>query len=264
MLLVHPRSARPVRARCSAASSRRAWWPPARAASPCTPTAASAPSPRRWCCATAAWSPSTPELSDEHLSLLGCGVTAGVGAVLNLAEVQAGSSVAVVGCGALGLWMIQGARVAGATTIVAVEPRAERRELARAVGATHALDPADGDPVAAVKALTGGRGADYALEAAGPPEAMAQALAMTRPAGTMVPAGWETLSSTVTLPAVDFADRRQAHPELPVRRRAHPPRHPALRADARGRAARRRAARQPPLRPRGGQRGAGGGVRAAS
>jgi S-(hydroxymethyl)glutathione dehydrogenase / alcohol dehydrogenase len=73
------------------------------------------------------------------------------------------------------------------------------------VGATHALDPADGDPVAAVKALTGGRGADYALEAAGPPEAMAQALAMTRPAGTMVPAGWETLSSTVTLPAVDFA-----------------------------------------------------------
>ena len=144
-------------------------------------------------------------LSDEHLSLLGCGVTAGVGAVLNLAEVQAGSSVAVVGCGALGLWMIQGARVAGATTIVAVEPRAERRELARAVGATHALDPADGDPVAAVKALTGGRGADYALEAAGPPEAMAQALAMTRPAGTMVPAGWETLSSTVTLPAVDFA-----------------------------------------------------------
>jgi S-(hydroxymethyl)glutathione dehydrogenase / alcohol dehydrogenase len=148
---------------------------------------------------------STPARSDEHLSLLGCGVTAGVGAVLNLAEVQAGSSVAVVGCGALGLWMIQGARVAGATTIVAVEPRGERRELARAVGATHALDPADGDPVAAVKALTGGRGADYALEAAGPPEAMAQALAMTRPAGTMVPAGWETLSSTVTLPAVDFA-----------------------------------------------------------
>ena len=144
-------------------------------------------------------------LSDEHLSLLGCGVTAGVGAVLNLAQVQPGASVAVVGCGALGLWMIQGARVAGATTIIAVEPRAERRELALAVGATHALDPADEDPVAAVKALTGGRGADYALEAAGPPEAMAQALAMTRPAGTMVPAGWETLSSTVTLPAVDFA-----------------------------------------------------------
>jgi S-(hydroxymethyl)glutathione dehydrogenase/alcohol dehydrogenase len=145
------------------------------------------------------------DLSDEHLSLLGCGVTAGVGAAINLAEVQPGSSVAVVGTGALGLWMIQGARVAGAATIVAVEPRAERRGLAREVGATHAVDPADGEPVEQVKELTGGRGADHVLEAAGPPAAMAQALAMTRPGGTMVPSGWETLSSTVTLPAVDFA-----------------------------------------------------------
>ena len=76
------------------------------------------------------------DVSDEHLSLLGCGVTSGVGAVVNLAEVSPGSSVAVVGAGALGLWMIQGARVAGAATIIAVEPRAERRELARRVGAT--------------------------------------------------------------------------------------------------------------------------------
>jgi S-(hydroxymethyl)glutathione dehydrogenase/alcohol dehydrogenase len=145
------------------------------------------------------------DLSDEHLSLLGCGVTTGVGAVINLADVQLGSSVAVVGSGAVGLWMIQGARVAGAATIIAVEPRAERRELARAVGATHVVDPRDGDPVEQVKELTEGRGADYVLEAAGPPDAMAQALAMTRPAGTMVPAGWETLSSEVTFPAVDFA-----------------------------------------------------------
>jgi S-(hydroxymethyl)glutathione dehydrogenase / alcohol dehydrogenase len=145
------------------------------------------------------------ELSDEHLSLLGCGVTTGVGAVVNLADVQPGSSVAVVGTGAVGLWMIQGARLAGAATIIAVEPRAERRDLARAVGATHGIDPRDGDPVEQVKELTEGRGADYVLEAAGPPDAMAQALAMTRPAGTMVPAGWETLSSEVTFPAVDFA-----------------------------------------------------------
>jgi S-(hydroxymethyl)glutathione dehydrogenase/alcohol dehydrogenase len=145
------------------------------------------------------------ELDDEQLSLLGCGVTSGVGAVLNLAEVQAGSAVAVVGSGALGLWMIQGARVAGAATIIAVEPRPERRALALAVGATHTVDPGDGDPVAQVRELTEGRGADCVLEAAGPPAAMATALAMTRPAGTMVPAGWETLSSTVTLPAVDFA-----------------------------------------------------------
>jgi S-(hydroxymethyl)glutathione dehydrogenase / alcohol dehydrogenase len=145
------------------------------------------------------------DLDDEQLSLLGCGVTAGVGAALNLAEVQAGNSVAVVGSGALGLWMIQGARVAGAATIIAVEPRPERRELALAVGATDVVDPEAGDPVEQVRALTGGRGADCVLEAAGPPSAMATALAMTRPAGTMVPAGWETLASTVTLPAVDFA-----------------------------------------------------------
>jgi S-(hydroxymethyl)glutathione dehydrogenase / alcohol dehydrogenase len=145
------------------------------------------------------------DLGDEELSLLGCGVTTGIGAVLNLAEAQPGSSVAVVGAGALGLWMIQGARVAGAATIVAVEPRPERRELALAVGATHAVDPDADDPVEAVRSLTRGRGADYVLEAAGPPAAMATALAMTRPAGTMVPAGWETLASTVTLPAVDFA-----------------------------------------------------------
>jgi S-(hydroxymethyl)glutathione dehydrogenase/alcohol dehydrogenase len=145
------------------------------------------------------------DVSDEHLSLLGCGVTSGVGAVLNLADVRPGSSVAVVGSGALGLWMIQGARVAGAATIIAVEPRPERRAVARTVGATDVVDPGDGDPVEQVRELTGGRGADYVLEAAGPPEAMAQALAMTRPAGTMVPAGWETLSSTVTFPAVDFA-----------------------------------------------------------
>jgi Zn-dependent alcohol dehydrogenase len=111
----------------------------------------------------------------------------------------------VVGAGALGLWMVQGARVAGAATIIAVEPRPERREAALRVGATHVVDPGDGDAVEQVKALTAGRGADSVLEAAGPPEAMAQALAMTRPAGTMVPSGWETLTSTVTLPAVDFA-----------------------------------------------------------
>ena len=93
----------------------------------------------------------------------------------------------------------------GAATIIAVEPRPERRALALAVGATDAVDPADGDPVEQVHELTGGRGADYVLEAAGPPDAMTQALAMTRPAGTMVPAGWETLASTVTFPAVDFA-----------------------------------------------------------
>ncbi len=146
------------------------------------------------------------DLPDEHLCLLGCGVTSGLGAVFNLAEVAPGSSVAVVGCGHLGLWMIQAARVAGASQIVAVEPRAERRALAGELGATDLVDPAAGDPVEQVRELTQGRGVDYALEAAGPPEAMAQAFLMTRRAGTVVPTGMtkDSLTETITLPAVEF------------------------------------------------------------
>ena len=112
------------------------------------------------------------DLPDEQLALMGCGVVSGLGAVMRVAEVQPGSSVAVVGCGHLGLWMIQGARVAGAAQIIAVEPLAERRALAAELGATDLVDPGEADPIEQVRALTGGRGADYALEAAGRIEAM--------------------------------------------------------------------------------------------
>lgn len=149
--------------------------------------------------------PLSSDLSDEHLCTLGCGAMSGLAAVLNIAQVEAGASIAVVGCGHLGLWMIQGGRVAGAQQIIAVEPRTERRASAARLGATHLVDPADGDPVAQVKELTEGRGADYVFEAAGPPEAMQQAFAMTRHAGTFVPTGWSTLSATVTFNAVEFA-----------------------------------------------------------
>jgi S-(hydroxymethyl)glutathione dehydrogenase/alcohol dehydrogenase len=145
------------------------------------------------------------DLPMEHLCLLGCGVTAGLGAVFNVGEVEPGSSVAVVGCGHLGLWMIQAATIAGATQIIAVESRAERRELAGKLGATDLVDPAAGDSIEQVRALTGGRGVDFGFEAAGPPEAMQEAFQMTRPSGTFVPAGWTNLAATVTLSAVDFA-----------------------------------------------------------
>ena len=146
------------------------------------------------------------DLPAEQLALLGCAITSALGAVFNLAEITPGCSVAVVGCGPLGLWMLQGARLAGATQIIAVEPRPERRALAAQLGATDLVDPADGDPVEAVRALTGGRGADSCLEAAGPPEAIAQAFAMTRHAGTFVPTGLtrDALTETVSLPALEF------------------------------------------------------------
>jgi S-(hydroxymethyl)glutathione dehydrogenase/alcohol dehydrogenase len=101
--------------------------------------------------------------------------------------------------------MVQGAKVAGAETIVAVEPRADRRTLAGELGATHLIDPADGDPIEQVKALTEGRGADYALEATCTAKGMEEAFALARPGGTVVPTSMEALDSTVTLPALDFA-----------------------------------------------------------
>lgn len=145
------------------------------------------------------------DLPFEHLCLLGCGVTSGLGAVYNIAQVQPGSSVAILGCGHLGLWMIQAARAAGATQVIAVEPRAARRELAASFGATDLVDPGAADPVEQVRALTEGRGADYVLEAAGSTEAMQQGFAMTRFAGTFVPTGVESIDATVTFSAVEFA-----------------------------------------------------------
>jgi S-(hydroxymethyl)glutathione dehydrogenase/alcohol dehydrogenase len=145
------------------------------------------------------------DLADDVLSLLGCGITSGVGAVLNVAEVKPGRSVAILGTGHLGLWMVQGARLAGAGRIIAVEPIAERRDMAGRLGATDLVDPADGDPVEQVRALTGGRGADYVLEAAGPTAAQAQALPTARRAGTVVLTGVERLGATVTFSQFELA-----------------------------------------------------------
>ncbi|MEN3282849.1 MAG: S-(hydroxymethyl)glutathione dehydrogenase / alcohol dehydrogenase [Solirubrobacteraceae bacterium] len=145
------------------------------------------------------------DLPDDVLSLLGCGITSGVGAVLNVAEVKPGRSVAVLGCGHLGLWMVQGARLAGAGRIIAVEPIAWRREMAGELGATDLVDPANGDPVEQVRALTGGRGADYVLEAAGMTAAQEHALPTARRAGTVVLTGVERLGATVTYPQFELA-----------------------------------------------------------
>ena len=105
--------------------------------------------------------PVQTDLPDDWLSLLGCGITTGVGCVHNVARVQAGSSIAIFGLGHLGQWMVQAARIANARQIIAVDPIAERRELAGRFGATDTVDPEAGDPVEQVKALTHGRGADY-------------------------------------------------------------------------------------------------------
>jgi S-(hydroxymethyl)glutathione dehydrogenase/alcohol dehydrogenase len=149
-------------------------------------------------------------LSDEQLALLGCGVTTGLGAALITAGVTAGSSVAVIGCGGVGQSVVQGARIAGAATIVAIDPSAERREASLRAGATHVVDPAGADPVEAVRALTSGRGADYSFEVVGRPELMAQAHEMARVAGTVTLVGMPATTDTLALPAISavFSGKR--------------------------------------------------------
>lgn len=140
------------------------------------------------------------DLPDEQLALIGCGVTTGVGAVLNTAAVEPGSTVAVIGCGGVGQAVIQGARIAGAARIIAIDPVELKRKAAEQLGATDLVDPAAGDPVAAVAALTGGRGADYAFEVIGLPETILQAWGTARRGGTVVIVGMPRLDSQVTLP----------------------------------------------------------------
>ncbi|HEX5068486.1 MAG TPA: S-(hydroxymethyl)glutathione dehydrogenase/class III alcohol dehydrogenase [Myxococcota bacterium] len=111
----------------------------------------------------------------ETVCLFGCAVTTGIGAVLNTAKVEPGSTVAVWGLGGVGLSVIQGAVMAGAERIIAIDTNAKKFELARQLGATEMLNPADGDVVDRIVETTGG-GADYTFECIGNVETMGQAL----------------------------------------------------------------------------------------
>jgi S-(hydroxymethyl)glutathione dehydrogenase/alcohol dehydrogenase len=119
----------------------------------------------------------------EIAALIGCGVTTGIGAVLNTAKVRPGSSVAVIGLGGVGISIVQGARVAGAAHIVAVDPTANRRESALSFGASEAVTPEDLEK--AGRRLTGGTGFDYTFEAVGRPATFRAAYDATRPGGTV-------------------------------------------------------------------------------
>ncbi len=120
-------------------------------------------------------------------ALVGCGVMTGVGAALNTAEVQAGKSAAVFGCGGVGLNVIQGAAIAGAEPIIAVDILDNKLEMGRQFGATHTVNSAQVDPVAAIQELTDGKGAHYAFEAIGlTPEPFKQAILCTRRRGITV------------------------------------------------------------------------------
>jgi S-(hydroxymethyl)glutathione dehydrogenase/alcohol dehydrogenase len=123
-----------------------------------------------------------PGIGMDVAILLGCAAPTGMGAVFNVAEIRAGETMAVFGTGGIGLSACMGAAFSGAMPVIAVDPSAERRALALRYGATAAIDPLAGDPVAAIRALVPG-GVDVAVEATGLPEVMAQALVVTRAQG---------------------------------------------------------------------------------
>ena len=143
------------------------------------------------------------EMPLDRAALIGCGVTTGVGAVFNTAKVPAGATVAVIGCGGVGLSAVQGASIAGAGRIIAVDMLDSKLELARKMGATDAVNPKRGDPVGQVKELTGG-GVDYSFEAIGLKVAAEQAFGMLKNGGTATVIGMIPLGQKVELPGVDF------------------------------------------------------------
>jgi S-(hydroxymethyl)glutathione dehydrogenase/alcohol dehydrogenase len=129
----------------------------------------------------------------DKAALIGCGVTTGLGAVFRTARVAPGETVAVIGCGGIGLSAIQGARIAGANNIIAVDTNPAKLALAQQLGATHVVDAASDDPVAAVKALTGG-GVHHSFEAVGMKVTAEQSFSMLRSGGQatiigMIPVG---------------------------------------------------------------------------
>jgi NDMA-dependent alcohol dehydrogenase len=132
--------------------------------------------------------PAPAGLDFPQMALIGCSVTTGVGAALFNAAVQPGDSVAVIGCGGVGLNVLQGARLAGATTIVAVDVKTAALDFARKFGATHTVNPRTEDAVERVKAITGG-GAHWAFEAYGGGATTRMAVDMVRKRGTAVIVG---------------------------------------------------------------------------
>jgi S-(hydroxymethyl)glutathione dehydrogenase/alcohol dehydrogenase len=153
------------------------------------------------------------EIGLDRAALVGCGVTTGLGAVFNTAQVRPGTSVAVIGCGGVGLNAIQGARLAGAAQIIAVDRILKKAELALEFGATHAVDASNGDSVEQVLELSGG-GVHYSFEAIGMAVTTAHAFAMLRAGGIATVIGMIPPGTIVELPGVDFMFEKQLRGSL--------------------------------------------------
>ena len=144
-----------------------------------------------------------PDMPFDPAALLGCAVVTGIGAVTNTAGMRTGSTVAVIGCGGIGLNAVQGASIAGASRIVAIDKLAWKLELARNFGATDLVDAAEEDPVAAVRTLIAG-GVDYAFEAIGLKSTAEQAFPMLRQSGTATVIGMIPARSKIEVEGQDL------------------------------------------------------------
>ena len=143
------------------------------------------------------------EMPLDKAALIGCGVTTGMGAVFRTAKVSAGDTVAVIGCGGIGLSAIQGARIAGANKVIAVDMVASKLQLAQSLGATHVVNAADTDPIQAVLDLTGG-GVHYSFEAVGLKQTAEQAFGMLRRGGQATVIGMIPVGTKVEIHGVEF------------------------------------------------------------
>ena len=149
--------------------------------------------------------PIDKEIPFEQAALVGCGVATGVGSAINTAKVRAGSTVAVFGCGGVGLNCIQGANIAGATTIIAVDLLNDKLEMAKQFGATHVINASKENPVEIIREFTNGEGVHYAFEAIGVAALpMVQSVECTRKRGITVWVGAPPSNMPVTLDARDL------------------------------------------------------------
>ncbi|MBE1548701.1 S-(hydroxymethyl)mycothiol dehydrogenase [Mycobacterium sp. OAS707] len=148
-----------------------------------------------------------PNADPAVVGLLGCGVMAGLGAAVNTGNVSRGDSVAVIGCGGVGDAAIAGARLAGASPIIAIDRDPKKLQMATELGATHTIDSSKVDAVEAVQELTAGFGADVVIDAVGRPETWKQAFYARDLAGTVVLVGVPTPDMKLEMPLIDFFSR---------------------------------------------------------
>jgi S-(hydroxymethyl)glutathione dehydrogenase/alcohol dehydrogenase len=142
------------------------------------------------------------QIPATHLALMGCGVTTGLGAVMRRADLPRGGSLAVIGCGTVGLAALQGGVIAGAAVRIGIDPNPGRRDLALRMGATHVFDPTANGTIEEVLAVTGG--VDTCIDGVGEAETFQQAFAMTRRSGTVILVGVPHPGERYDLDALQF------------------------------------------------------------